>query len=442
LGRTSTAEEFSQKALGYSDRLPASERYFIEGMHYSRRQGTYSRSFEAYQNLLKIDPTHNIARHNLASRYAVFERYDEAIELLEECIRQGAIFVGTYGSLAFSYAFKGQFERGNQVLQNYLERNPDNVLAHFSLGRILLRWGKVEEALEVFDKMDRLSPGNSRTLRGRWLASVLREEWGNADTAALGLEAFQNPTEKLRGLRNRGTTELYLGRSQNSLRFFEQAALAYDEPEPASARMHNLSAHVLVEIGETAKALDHTKTAQRQGQGNVPEWEGLFYEALAQARLGQWQGADMAAEELRTIAESLPTQKEERRYHHLLGELARIRGDTGLAVEELELAKSMLPEGSNDSTHVAIWFSLAHAYLESGDEPKASQWFRRITENGYLHIYWPIPYVRSFYFLGKIHENRGDMERARECYRRFYEFWKDGDMDRARVEEAKRKIES
>ncbi len=79
------------------------------------------------------------------------------------------------------------------------------------------------------------------------------------------------------------------------------------------------------------------------------------------------------------------------------------------------------------------------AYLESGDHQEAASWFQRVAESGYEHIYSPIPYVRSFYFLGKIHENRGDMDKARECYRRFIEYWKDGDIDRERVEEAKRK---
>jgi hypothetical protein len=32
------------------------------------------------------------------------------------------------------------------------------------------------------------------------------------------------------------------------------------------------------------------------------------------------------------------------------------------------------------------------------------------------------------------------MEKACEYYRRFYEFWKDGDMDRGRVEEVGRKL--
>jgi hypothetical protein len=39
--------------------------------------------------------------------------------------------------------------------------------------------------------------------------------------------------------------------------------------------------------------------------------------------------------------------------------------------------------------------------------------------------------------MGKIYEKRGEMERAREYYRRLLEYWKDGDIDRDRVAEAR-----
>ena len=117
--------------------------------------------------------------------------------------------------------------------------------------------------------------------------------------------------------------------------------------------------------------------------------------------------------------------------------------------QKLEQAQSMLPTRGFARVdhpilpqHVPIWFALASAHMASGNEEGASRWFQRITDSTTERLAWPIPYVRSFYFLGKIHENRGDMQKAREYYRRFYEFWKDGDMDRERVEEAKRKSES
>jgi hypothetical protein len=56
------------------------------------------------------------------------------------------------------------------------------------------------------------------------------------------------------------------------------------------------------------------------------------------------------------------------------------------------------------------------------------------------HIEWPILYVRSFYFLGKIHEARGEKEKARDYYRRFVDYWKDGELDRPRLDEARGRI--
>jgi tetratricopeptide (TPR) repeat protein len=88
-----------------------------------------------------------------------------------------------------------------------------------------------------------------------------------------------------------------------------------------------------------------------------------------------------------------------------------------------------------------FWYSLASAQLATGDESQAAEWLQKIvTKTGNDRYYSPIPYVRSFYFLGKVHENRGEMDQARHYYQRFLDFWKDGDMDRDRVEEALQKL--
>jgi len=55
--------------------------------------------------------------------------------------------------------------------------------------------------------------------------------------------------------------------------------------------------------------------------------------------------------------------------------------------------------------------------------------------------YDPVDFVRSWYYLGKIREERGDTAGAREAYRRFATYWKDGTLDRDRVAEAERKIQ-
>ena len=59
----------------------------------------------------------------------------------------------------------------------------------------------------------------------------------------------------------------------------------------------------------------------------------------------------------------------------------------------------------------------AGAYFEAGQEDQAAPWFQQIVDSTTERVWWPIPYVRSFYFLGKgvSMKNQGDMEKAFEC---------------------------
>jgi cytochrome c-type biogenesis protein CcmH/NrfG len=47
----------------------------------------------------------------------------------------------------------------------------------------------------------------------------------------------------------------------------------------------------------------------------------------------------------------------------------------------------------------------------------------------------------AIYYLAKIHEKQGDPAKARENFQRFFDFWKEGDIDRALVEEARIALE-
>ena len=107
-----------------------------------------------------------------------------------------------------------------------------------------------------------------------------------------------------------------------------------------------------------------------------------------------------------------------------------------------ERRKGLTPRGAivPPPPHVEVWFALGEAYMGAGRTKDAEAWFQKIADAGMERSLRPIPFVRSFYYLGKIREGRGDMTGAREAYRRFVGYWKDGTMDRDRVAEAERKI--
>jgi tetratricopeptide (TPR) repeat protein len=182
--------------------------------------------------------------------------------------------------------------------------------------------------------------------------------------------------------------------------------------------------------------LDQARAAQQAGKGQRPEWNGIYIESLALAKLGRMAEARQAAEKLLERTASIPTEKEKRRHHHLLGELALLDGDIETAVRQLEKARSMLPLGRSGQ-HIPIWYSLGSAYLAGGKHDEATEYFRKIADSGFEHVNSPIEYVQSFYFLGRIHNELGNAVESREYYHRFYEFWKYGDLDRERIEEAR-----
>jgi tetratricopeptide (TPR) repeat protein len=441
-GQHKKAEEQRRLAAEQSERLPLHERYMIQGSYYALKEETYERAFEILETMLETYPDHCGARNNLALRYLLFERLNEAIAHYEEARQRRCPFVGIYNSLSSCYASKGQYKESIEVLNEYLAQNPEVSRAHQQLGFVLASCGRLDDALAAFQNAESIRPGDARHQNVPFLVHVLREEWDAASAAARLMQASNDPRRMWSGSTNSAHIHLFQGRLRESLVEIEKAIHAYEEPEALTALARIHSAEALLEIGREREALAQAQTARIEGKGDFPEWEAIFMSAVSLAKLGRWDEAERTAEELGRVAEQLPTEKEKRRHHHLLGELALARGDTETAIKELGEAQSMLTltglvRVQRRPPHVRIWFSLAKAYVESGDNEKAAQWFQHVADSMNERVQWPIPYVRSFYFLGKIHENLGDMEKAREVYRRFYEYWKDGDMDRERVEEVK-----
>jgi len=85
-------------------------------------------------------------------------------------------------------------------------------------------------------------------------------------------------------------------------------------------------------------------------------------------------------------------------------------------------------------------FWRGRAELGAGNDAAAATHFERVVSSGYGHLFSQIEYVRSLYYLGQIAERKGDSAKARENYRKFVSYWKDGDIDRDKATEASKKI--
>jgi tetratricopeptide (TPR) repeat protein len=232
------------------------------------------------------------------------------------------------------------------------------------------------------------------------------------------------------------------GQREGAIRELEAAVEVFSVPGRFTSATHRSLAELLLETGDPERAREQARKAREIEARDWNAWWALRTEALAEARLGRWDEAGRLEKELEAFAQSVPGPVFEREIDWLRGDLSRARGENKRALAELERAVETLPaivSTRPPPRHVPMWYSFAQALLESGREEEAARWFERITDSTTERILWPLHSIRSLYFLAKIHEKRGDEERARDYYRRFLEYWKDGDLDRERVAEAREK---
>jgi tetratricopeptide (TPR) repeat protein len=148
-------------------------------------------------------------------------------------------------------------------------------------------------------------------------------------------------------------------------------------------------------------------------------------------------------QELSKRAEVALGPRLKRMSQELEGALALDRHAAAGAVTALTAAEALLPPRSNwgpPPPQPELWFSLGSAYLAAGNDAEAEKRFLRLTSSVPRAMY-PIEFVRSLFLLGQIAERRGDTAKAHEYYQQFLTYWSDGDIDRDRVAEARKKLQ-
>lgn len=442
LGHAAQAREYTGRAFELADRLPLDKRYRIEGDFYST-WATHDRGIEAYRRGLRLYPDHPKSwpwQGLLAWRYAYLEKYQDTLELLREPLAGEVAYPGYYALAANTHAALGYFETGYRILADFSDQHPDNGTVQLTLGSLLIEWGRLEEAAGRLDRAADLRSGDYSVAYARWRLQVRQGDWARADAEAAMMMGSSDPLGRWRGELSRARNLTYLGRTEEALIHFDEAVGALPGRDAFTALARCWKAELLLQRGETARALTEARLAQVEGRGEFPELKGQFLAALAEQRLGRPAATAEIEKSLRQKWQSRPNKVEERQLHHLAGLLALDQGDAKGAVEALTRAESLLPPRGIEihwhvyPDHVPIWFALGMAELAAGNDQLALRWFEQAASAS-EHIEQPVPYVRSFYYLGRIHQRGGQTAEARRSFERFLHHWQGGDIDRERLAE-------
>ncbi len=228
-----------------------------------RREHLYLRSCKTVtdsNNESGSDPKKRIATANLLYRALVDsenQRYEEAVPILEEVLKQEPNTSIAYMQLGRAYVALKQYQKAIPPLRHVVETAPDNALAHYELGCALVKTGQWNEATPQFEAA--VSQLNSSSMMHFYLALVYQQTSRNDEAlteyqSALRLDTKNFPANFLLG-------RMYVKRQQASaaLPFLKESA----KLRPDAIDPHRVLADAYVQLGQEENANRELSEAER-----------------------------------------------------------------------------------------------------------------------------------------------------------------------------------
>jgi tetratricopeptide (TPR) repeat protein/predicted Ser/Thr protein kinase len=446
LGNFARRDQSTAQALRFADRLTPAHRAYIEAFDSVNRPGGQTKAIEAYERCLAADPGYEACRNNLAQAYSILEMVPEAVAHLEALAKSGTTMSVAYTNLPNMYRALGQPEKAVTFIDDYARRNPENPSAFNTLGASLVGVGRFDDARRALDRARLLDPGNPNYEDTAAVGALLRGDWNEAARLSDGLANSKTETARWLGALDHAALNGFLGKSAEALIWADRASTAYAVRGQRTGQGHQLAGGIFLARGQAAQAVASMTRAVAEAKGTNGERATRQNLAWALAAAGRRKEADAEVSVLVSTSDPAAVVRDGRTVNIARGLVALASGDAAGAVKPLQDAAAALsprggPVGAG-SAHLPTWSALGQAFLESGRPAEALPWFEKVATSGYERVRQPIPFVRSFYFLGQIYEKQGDKLKSQEAYRRFVSYWRDGDLDRDRVAEAQRKISS
>jgi len=432
-GQGAAAREYAEKAMEHLDRLTEPERAYVEGRYWGQRVETGARAIETYASTLARYPHLTSLANNLGILYGSFGMYEEGIATLQQSIRYGDVFHGTYGQLAGYYSVQGQESRALEVLESFAERFPGNVSVWSNIAGVHLQAGDLDRAAAAIAREEELRPGFFGAFLDRYQLALLRGDLDGAGRWAAEFGELPFPFAKRAEAGLTANLALYRGRTAEAMRLAETSLAGSAGSDRAQTRLQIAASHLV--FGDPEKALEQARLAREEDRGNATDYVALGFEALAQQKLGQQRRADLSADELERQIAALPGPAWNWYLREIRGRLAAMRGEAAAAVSILEAVETDLPPHEANTPRVR--FALAEAYRDAGRPRDAERMFRKVVTAWTTRSFEPWPFVRSHYELARILEARGERAEARDLYRRFVEYWGEGDVMREEVARAR-----
>jgi tetratricopeptide (TPR) repeat protein len=119
---------------------------------------------DAYLFALKLRPDYRAARLSLAHLYEGQDRAEDARTQLKEALTYAPLQPAIWWALAQFYQEQNELLQAKECYQTVVELRPNDSIAYFSLGRLLMQMQNPEDARPALSEAVRLAPDKSEPI--------------------------------------------------------------------------------------------------------------------------------------------------------------------------------------------------------------------------------------------------------------------------------------
>lgn len=144
-----------QRAIDLS---PANVKYRIKQAKVYSAKGQFNEALESYKQAVEIDPKNGVAYYNLGVLYLEKKDIDKAHEYLEMSVGLDEAYYEAHEALSRVYSKKKMYDKAVFEINEAIKLRNDEPSLHLSLGSLLLKSDKENQAEKVFIKTADLFP--------------------------------------------------------------------------------------------------------------------------------------------------------------------------------------------------------------------------------------------------------------------------------------------